>query len=130
MRRWPNYELHPNAISPRHTGKDRAVTNAGDTWLADIPPTGQARLYRHDRRHNDNEEPQGSATRTAIDEASDEQTKDAQRMKNYYVEIVKTDLGEVVKRLGPFSERKADRVDDGANINLNHSEYFTRIVNE
>ena len=29
---------------------------------------------------NDNEEPQGRATRTAIDEASDQQTKDAQRM--------------------------------------------------
>jgi hypothetical protein len=45
-----------------------------------------------------------------------------------YVEIVNTKTGEVVKRMGPMSERSADRVEDGANINLNHAEYFTRIV--
>lgn len=37
---------------------------------------------------------------------------------------------EVVERLGPMEERKADRVEGGMNINLNHAEYFTRIVPE
>ena len=45
-----------------------------------------------------------------------------------YVEIVKHEKEEVVKRMGPMTEHKADKVDDGANINLNHEEYYTRIV--
>ena len=49
-------------------------------------------------------------------------------MEDCYVEIVKTDTGEVVKRMGPMSERKAERVESGANINLNHDGYYTRIV--
>lgn len=49
----------------------------------------------------------------------------------YYVEIVKYgEPEEVVKRMGPFSEREADKIDRGANINLNHKEYYTRIVEE
>lgn len=52
-------------------------------------------------------------------------------MDTHYVEIVKYgDPEEVVKRMGPMSERQADRVDTGANINLNHEDYFTRIVSE
>jgi hypothetical protein len=46
----------------------------------------------------------------------------------FYVEIVKKATGEVVQRMGPMLERKADRVESGASINLNHDEYFTRIV--
>lgn len=46
----------------------------------------------------------------------------------FYVEIVKHDTGEVVKRLGPMSERMAERVERGAHYNLNHGEYYTRIV--
>ena len=46
----------------------------------------------------------------------------------YYVEVVSLHSGEVVNRLGPMSERKADRVDGGLSINLNHDEYFTRVV--
>jgi hypothetical protein len=46
----------------------------------------------------------------------------------FYVEIVKSSSGEVVKRIGPVSERKADRVESGMLINLNHADYFTRIV--
>ena len=30
----------------------------------------------------------------------------------------------------PFTERKAGKVDDGLNINLNHDRYFTRIVED
>lgn len=50
------------------------------------------------------------------------------RSKMFYVEIVKASSGEVVKRMGPMSERQADKVESGASINLNHKEYFTRIV--
>ena len=51
-------------------------------------------------------------------------------MMNYYVEIIRclTDPEEVVKSMGPMSERKAEKVDAGAVINLNHTEYYTRIV--
>ena len=47
----------------------------------------------------------------------------------HFVEIVKYEGGEVVKKLGPFSsERVAIRADSGANYNLNHEEYYTKIV--
>lgn len=47
---------------------------------------------------------------------------------NFYVEIVKRGKPEeIVKKLGPMSEWKADKVCDGADRNLNHKEYFTRI---
>lgn len=49
---------------------------------------------------------------------------------NCYVEIVNTTTDEVVKRMGPMNERTAERVESGANINLNHDEYHTRIVEE
>ena len=50
---------------------------------------------------------------------------------DYYVEIVKYgDPEEVVKRMGPMTERKAERVERGAGINLNHDAYYTRIVPE
>jgi hypothetical protein len=49
---------------------------------------------------------------------------------DYYVEIVRFADDEVVQRMGPMSERQADQVDSGANINLNHDDYFTRIVED
>lgn len=49
-------------------------------------------------------------------------------MDNYFVEIVKFEGDEVVKSMGPMSEYKANKVDGGANINLDHEHYFTRIV--
>lgn len=48
--------------------------------------------------------------------------------QDHFVEIVRTDSGEVVNRMGPMTECKADKVDEGANINLNHAEYHTRIL--
>lgn len=48
----------------------------------------------------------------------------------FYVEIVELSSDEVVKKMGPMSERRAIRVCSGASINLNHKEYFTRIVSE
>ena len=48
--------------------------------------------------------------------------------ERHYVDIIRFDGEETVKRLGPFrSESKARKVNDGVNINLNHDDYFTRI---
>ena len=48
-----------------------------------------------------------------------------------FVEVVQYGKKDrVVKRLGPMSERMADKTDDGLNINLNHEKFFTRIVPE
>lgn len=49
-------------------------------------------------------------------------------MNNYYVLIVKYENGEIVKEMGPMDERKANKVEDGVNINLNHEEYYTDIM--
>lgn len=48
----------------------------------------------------------------------------------HYVEIVERAAGNVIKRLGPVTERVADRILVGVSINLNHDEYFARIVVE
>lgn len=47
---------------------------------------------------------------------------------DYYVEIVNDQTQEVVKAMGPMSEHSADKVADGASINLNHDDYFVRVV--
>lgn len=49
-------------------------------------------------------------------------------MKQVYVEIVEYVTDRVEKRMGPMSDRKAERVDNGANINLDHERFYTRIV--
>jgi len=48
---------------------------------------------------------------------------------DYFVEIRTWD-GEVIERKGPMTEWRADRVDGGLNINLNHDDYYTAIVHE
>lgn len=49
----------------------------------------------------------------------------------FHVEIVKYgEPEEIVKRMGPMDERKADKVSAGACRNMNHDEYFTRVVEE
>lgn len=48
----------------------------------------------------------------------------------YYVVVYERQLGgnEVeVKRLGPFSESKARRLDTAMQINLNHESFHTRV---
>ena len=47
---------------------------------------------------------------------------------NYYVEILEKRTGDVVETMGPMGERNADKVERGANINLNHAEYRTRVI--
>lgn len=52
------------------------------------------------------------------------------QVEQFYVEVVEYATEEVVKQLGPNSEWRANKIDDGMNINLNHERYFTRIVSE
>lgn len=46
----------------------------------------------------------------------------------HYVEIYRFSDGHVESRMGPMSERSAQKVRSGANINLNHDEWGVRIV--
>ena len=49
----------------------------------------------------------------------------------YYVEIIEsTEPEKVVNRLGPFYEHTANKVENRANINLNHEKFYTRIVSK
>lgn len=48
--------------------------------------------------------------------------------KGFYVQIRTFDDEKIVKEMGPFSEQKAEKVDEGVNINLNHDEYYTIII--
>lgn len=55
----------------------------------------------------------------------------AKATREFYVEIrpFTEDEGDPgFRRMGPMSERKAEKVDRGASINLNHEKYYTRIV--
>ena len=45
-----------------------------------------------------------------------------------YVEIVEDATNKVVKRMGPHPLRKAEKIADGASINLNHELYSVRVV--
>ncbi len=47
-----------------------------------------------------------------------------------YVEIVEYVGSKVSKRMGPMGRAAAVKVMRGADINLNHKRFYTRIVNE
>jgi hypothetical protein len=49
-------------------------------------------------------------------------------MKTHCVEVVEAATDKVVRRLGPMSERKAEKVERGLEINLNHDRFFVRVV--
>jgi hypothetical protein len=49
-------------------------------------------------------------------------------MKQVYVEIVETASGEILERMGPMEEAKADRVERGALINMDRDNFHTRQV--
>jgi hypothetical protein len=51
-------------------------------------------------------------------------------MDDYYVEVVSYETGEVVKRMGPMSENKADKVESGFDRNLNHEKFYTRVIED
>ena len=49
-------------------------------------------------------------------------------MADWKIEVVEAATDKVVKTLMAGSEREANRIDDGLNINLNHESFFTRVV--
>lgn len=49
---------------------------------------------------------------------------------NYFVEIVETATDKVEERLGPHSKRTAERIESGAEINLDHERFYVRVVSE
>jgi hypothetical protein len=49
-------------------------------------------------------------------------------MGKYYVEIYERKTGKVGTRMGPMPYGKAERVQRGAEINMNHKDYAARIV--
>lgn len=44
------------------------------------------------------------------------------------VQIVNSNTLEIKWQSEPASERQAEKIEKGANINLNHKDYFTRIL--
>jgi len=46
----------------------------------------------------------------------------------FYVEIVESATEKVIKRMGPMSERQAERTADGVSINLNHADYHVQVT--
>lgn len=48
--------------------------------------------------------------------------------EQWYIEIRRSSDDGVVKRMGPMSEHKADRVFGGVNINLDHENYYADYV--
>ena len=49
-------------------------------------------------------------------------------MTKYYIEIIEHITENIVKKMGPFIKNKAEKIEDGVNINLNHDLYYTRLV--
>ena len=48
--------------------------------------------------------------------------------ETHYVEIIRRSDAKCIKRMGPLTERSAERVESGVNINLDHEGYFTELV--
>ena len=48
----------------------------------------------------------------------------------FFVEIVEDVTETVVKRMGPFSLKRAERIERGAGINLNWEAFYTRIIEQ
>ena len=46
----------------------------------------------------------------------------------FVVTIVETETGEIVKTFDPCSERRANKIEDGASINLDHTRFHTRLA--
>lgn len=48
-------------------------------------------------------------------------------MTKFKVKVINTETGEAVKTLEASSQRQAERLEDGLNINLNHARYHTEV---
>lgn len=44
------------------------------------------------------------------------------------IEVVDRETEQAVKVFAPTHERRAEKIEDGVNINLNHERYYTRRV--
>ena len=49
-------------------------------------------------------------------------------MSNWIVQIVELETDDVVKEIDCGDERRAERVERGVRINLNHDRFFTKVV--
>ena len=47
--------------------------------------------------------------------------------EQFVVQIIETATGEVEKQFGPTYERRAEKIEDGVSINLNHEAFHTEI---
>jgi len=48
----------------------------------------------------------------------------------YIIQIIEHGTGRIEKEFAPItSERRADKIDDGVNINLDHTRFYTVIKN-
>ena len=45
----------------------------------------------------------------------------------YQIKVIKSETGEVVRTLEADTERKAERIERGLSINMNHADYYTVI---
>jgi hypothetical protein len=55
--------------------------------------------------------------------------KQEKAMTEYYVQIINcNEFPNIEKTIGPMTERKAEKVKDGVDINLDHENYVTRIM--
>ena len=48
--------------------------------------------------------------------------------RSVYVEVRESATDKVVERLGPMDERKAEKVERGLEINLDHERYYVATV--
>ena len=48
-------------------------------------------------------------------------------MNNHYVQVLTYENDEVIKELGPFSERRAEKVEEGVRRNMS-MDYYSRII--
>jgi len=53
--------------------------------------------------------------------------KEGNIMEKYFVEIKKFKASKIIKRIECETERDAEQIERGVNINLNHGEYYTVI---
>lgn len=51
-------------------------------------------------------------------------------MDNWVVQIVESETGNVVKEIECGDERRAERIERGVMINLNHDQFHTQLVNK
>lgn len=48
-------------------------------------------------------------------------------MNNHYVQVLPYENDEVIKELGPFDERKAEKIEDGVCRNMS-MDYYSRVI--